>query len=134
MARATGWVRGRWNVLRARRPRVAGAVESGVLGLRGTAYLLDEVRALRTRVAELERDTALLSAHVAALGSAAPVTDAQPAPSLEAARLSAVAFYEHRIAALEAGATGPRGRRHARAAAARSTDPRTSGVQQENEA
>ena len=134
MAGVAGWVRGRWNVLRSSRPGVAGAVESGALGLRGTAHLVGEVRALRNRVAELERDTALLSAHVAALGEAGPAADVQPAPSVEAVRLSAVAFYEHRIAALEARAAGPRGRRHARRAAGRATDPRTSGFQQENEA
>ncbi|MGN6744197.1 MAG: hypothetical protein ACTHJL_13010 [Amnibacterium sp.] len=122
------WARGRWNVLRARRPRTAGALETGVLGLRGSARLVDEVRLLRTRLAALERDHALLAAHVAALVEAAP-GGAQPEPSVEAVRLSAVAFYEQRIAALEERLPS---RGHARRAPGSGSARRTSGDRREN--
>jgi hypothetical protein len=125
------WARGRWAVLRVRRPRFTGRVESGMLGLRGTAHLVDEVRSLRARVAELERDHALLAAHVAVLGEAAP-GEVEPAPSVEAVRLSAIAFYEHRISALEARLSTPIGRRHAGTASARWSVPGTSGYEAEN--
>ncbi|HEV7623536.1 MAG TPA: hypothetical protein VGO26_05325 [Amnibacterium sp.] len=131
MKAARRWARGRWNVLRARRPRVTGAAESGLLGIRGAGHLVDEVRAMRTRVAELERDHELLAAHVAALAEAAP-GDGQPAPSVEAARLAAVAFYEQRIAALEARLASPASLRHARSTAARATAAGTSGYGTEN--
>jgi hypothetical protein len=125
------WARGRWNVLRARRPRLAGTAESALLGIRGTARLVDEVRALRTRIGELERDHALMAAHVAALTEATP-GDAMPAPSVEAARLAAVAFYEHRIAALEARAAGRPRLRHAGRGSARTTVRETSDDGTEN--
>ncbi|HEY8317780.1 MAG TPA: hypothetical protein VIG76_03035 [Amnibacterium sp.] len=124
---AERWARGRWNVLRKRRPRITRAVEAGVLGIRGAAALADEVRALRNRVAELERDHALIAAHVAALTEAVP-GEARPAPSVEAVRLAAVAFYEHRITALEARA----GLRHARDAVTRTTRRGTSRDGTEN--
>lgn len=128
------WVRGRWSVLRARSPRGTGAVESGLLGLRGAAHLVDEVRLLRTRVGELERDHRLLAAHVAALTEAAPVSpEAPPAPPMEAVRLSAVAFYEQRISALEARIGRTSDRRHARAERGGTSDPGTVGFETENE-
>lgn len=127
-AAPTRWVRGRWHVLRARRPRVAGAVESGVLGLRGTVHLVDEVRRLRTRVAELERDAALLAQHVAALAEATP-GGTQPDPSVEAVRLSAVAFYEQRISDLEEAVAH---RRHARRRWGSASASGTSGDGTEN--
>ncbi|MDH2445224.1 hypothetical protein QDR37_14825 [Amnibacterium sp. CER49] len=105
MSASTRWARGRWNVLRVRRPRLAERVEAGLLAVRGGARLVAEVRSLRTRVAELERDHALLAAHVGALAQA-PAGVERIAPDVEAVRLAAVAFYEHRIAALEAHAGG----------------------------
>ncbi len=132
---ATRWARGRWNVLRARRPRLTGGVETGLLGLRGRAHLADEVRTLRTRVAELERDAALLAAHVAALTDDRPtgMGAAEPGQSVEAVRLAAVAFYEQRIAALEARLPHPAGRRHARDRMVGTSRDGTSGYESENE-
>lgn len=132
-APAGRWVRGHWSVLRVRRPRVAATVETGLLGLRGAAHLVDEIRALRTRIGELERDHTLLAAHVAAITAAAPGPEASgPQQSLEAVRLSAVAFYEQRITALEASIGDPSAQRHARAARGRASDTGTVGYQTEN--
>ena len=94
-----------WRVQRQRHPRAAARLETAALAVRGG--FADEVRVLRDRVAELERDHLLLAAHVATLtgqiGAGARVspvdTDAEAAR--QRARLAAVAFYEERIGRLE---------------------------------
>ena len=88
------------------------------------------MRALRGRVAELERDHLLLAAHVATLteqvgagARIAPVdTDAEAAR--QRARLSAVAFYEERIGRLEDARRTPRTRPDRLHEHVRSTNPR----------
>ena len=119
-----------WRVQRQRHPEVAARLETAALTARGN--LADEVRVLRNRVAELERDHLLLAAHVATLteqvGSGAhvaPVADEEAAR--QRARLAAVAFYEERIGRLEAH-VGRRG--HARSRPTSASDRRTSGEQQ----
>lgn len=120
-----------WQVQRHRRPAAAARVEEAALALRGRDALVAEVRALRSRVAELERDHLLLAAHVAVLterlGSgepAGPAADGEAARSR--ARLAAVAFYEERIGALEERLDRPaaRRRRAGRASAGRPSDER----------
>jgi hypothetical protein len=54
-----------WRVQRQRHPRAAARVEATALLAR--VDLATEVHALRTRLAELERDHRLLAAHVATL-------------------------------------------------------------------
>lgn len=96
-----------WQVQRRRRPRTAARVEDAALTLRTRGDLTGEVRALRLRVAELQRDHLLLAAHVATLterlaqepGGAAPDDEAESAR--QRARVAAVAFYEERIGRLE---------------------------------
>jgi hypothetical protein len=118
-------------VQRQRHPHAAARVETAALAVRGG--LADEVRVLKNRVAELERDHLLLAAHVATLteqvGAGARIvpvdTDAEAAR--QRARLAAVAFYEERIGRLE-DTVGRRG--HARPGTARPSDRRTSGEQQ----
>lgn len=120
-----------WRVQRQRHPRAAARVETAALAVRGG--LADEVRALRDRVAALERDHLLLAAHVATLteqvGAGARVTpvDTDAEASRQRARLAAVAFYEERIGRLE-DRLGRRG--HARVGADRASNRRTSGEQQ----
>jgi 3-phenylpropionate/cinnamic acid dioxygenase small subunit len=115
-------------VQRQRHPRAAARIETAALAARGD--LADEVRRLRDRVAELERDHLLLAAHVATLteqvGAGARVTpvDADAEAARQRARLAAVAFYEERIGRLE-DRLGRRG--HARTGADRTSDRRTSG-------
>jgi hypothetical protein len=121
-----------WRVQQQRHPRAAARVQTVALAVRGG--LADEVRVLRDRVAELERDHLLLAAHVATLtehyGSATPL--AQGADDAEAARqrarLAAIAFYEERIGRLEDHVTR---RGHARAGSMRSSGRRIPGEQQE---
>ena len=121
-------LRGRWSVLRARRPRATERLEDALLGARGRDHLVSEVRALRGRLRELERDHLLLAAHVSTLteraASTAPDIDGEAAR--QRARLAAVAFYEQRIARLEHLVTGPRGPRRAHWPAARVAIGRTS--------
>jgi hypothetical protein len=120
-----------WRVHRRRHPRAAARVETAALAVRGG--LADEVRVLRDRVAELERDHLLLAAHVATvteqIGAGARVspagTDAEAAR--QRARLAAVAFYEERIGRLE-DLVGTRG--HARVPAGRASGRRIPGEQQ----
>lgn len=120
-----------WQVQRRRHPRAAARVETAALALKGG--LADEVRALRTRVGELERDHRLLAAHVAMLteqlGSATgtPV-DADAEAARQRSRLAAVAFYEERINRLEER-LGRRG--HARTVPGAASDGRTSGERPE---
>jgi hypothetical protein len=119
-----------WRVQRQRHPHAAARVETAALAVRGG--LADEVRVLRNRLAELERDHLLLAAHVATLteqvGAGARVvpvdTDAEGAR--QRARLAAIAFYEERIGRLE-DAVGRRG--HARTGTTRASGRRTSGEQ-----
>lgn len=105
-------------------------MEAGALALRGG--LAEEVRALRARVAELQRDHLLLAAHVSMLterlseGSAAPSGDDEAAR--QRARLAAVAFYEERIGRLEEQAAS---RGHARRRERPASDSRISGEQPE---
>lgn len=121
-----------WRVQRQRHPRAAERIETGLLAIRGG--LADEVRTLRSRVAELERDHLLLAAHVATLteqlGSGPRLEpSAQEADAARArARLAAIAFYEERIGRLEEQL----GRRaHARARSASTSGRRTFGEQRE---
>ena len=116
-----------WQLLRSRRPRAAGQVEDLALGARGQDGLTREVRVLRARVTELQRDHLLLAAHVATLTErlgapvhAAAADDAEPAR--QRARLAAIAAYEQRIGALEEAVTGRRGR--GRASGGRTSDER----------
>ncbi len=119
-----------WRVQRQRHPRAAARVETAALAVRGG--LPDEVRVLRNRIAELERDHLLLAAHVATLteqiGAGARVTpvDTDAEAARQRARLAAVAFYEERIGRLE-DRLGGRG--HARSATVRPSGRRTSGEQ-----
>lgn len=120
-----------WQVQRRRHPSAAARVETAALALRGG--LTDEVRALRARVAELERDHRLLAAHVAMLterlGTATGVpVDADAEAARQRSRLAAVAFYEERITRLEER-LGRRG--HARRGAAPVSVGRTSGERPE---
>ncbi|MGT2426046.1 hypothetical protein [Amnibacterium kyonggiense] len=121
-----------WRVQRRRHPRAAARLETAALAARGG--LADEVRLLRNRVAELERDHLLLAAHVATLteqvGAGARVVpaDADAEASRQRARLAAVAFYEERIGRLEAH-LGRRG--HAGSRTVDGSDRRTSGEQRE---
>ena len=103
-----------WQLLRSRRPGAAGQVEDLALAARGQEGLVREVRTLRARVAELQRDHLLLAAHVAVLterlGAAAPDAAADDAePARQRARLAAFAAYEQRIGALVEAATRRRG-------------------------
>ena len=121
-----------WQVQRRRHPRAAARLEATALVVRGA--IPQEVRALRTRVAELERDHLLLAAHVATLTEqldaatrVGPVdTDAEAAR--QRSRLAAIAFYEERIGRLEEQ-VGRRGR--ARTAVDRVSGRRTSGERAE---
>ncbi|WP_375388309.1 hypothetical protein [uncultured Amnibacterium sp.] len=121
-----------WQVQRRRHPRAAARLEAAAIAVRGA--LPEEVRALRTRVAELERDHLLLAAHVATLTEQldaatrlGPVdTDAEAAR--QRSRLAAIAFYEERIGRLEQQVG--RGRR-ARSAPDRVAGRRTSGERAE---
>jgi hypothetical protein len=92
-----------WRGFRARRPIAAETVQRAALALRGRDALLREVRALQRRLHVVERDADLLAAHVAALSARVERTGdpADLADRLTAARLGAVASYEHRIAVLE---------------------------------
>lgn len=95
-------IRSRWSVLRARFPRGAARAEAAALGLRGYARLVGDVQDLRRRMHELERDHALLAAHVATLTERSGAgRDEADSGALARARLSAIAAYEHRIAVLE---------------------------------
>ena len=120
-----------WQVQRQRHPRAAARIETTALALKGG--LTDEVRALRTRVAELERDHRLLAAHVAMLteqlgtATGTPI-DADAEAARQRSRLAAVAFYEERINRLEER-LGRRG--HARSASGAVSDGRTSGERAE---
>jgi hypothetical protein len=121
-----------WRVQRQRHPLAAARLETAALTARGG--LADEVRVLRNRVAELERDHLLLAAHVATLteqvGSPArptPVDDDAEA-ARQRARLAAVAFYEERIGRLE-DLVGRRG--HARSGPRRPSGRRIPGEQPE---
>ena len=121
-----------WRVQRQRHPQATARIESLALAARGG--LADEVRMLRNRVAELERDHLLLAAHVATLteqiGGGAPVepVDADAEPARQRARLAAIAFYEERIGRLEDHVAT-----HGRARSTRTvvSGRRTSGEQQE---
>ncbi|MFD1721357.1 hypothetical protein [Amnibacterium endophyticum] len=99
-----------WQLLRARRPRAAVRLEDATLAARGPEALVSEVRALRTRVAELERDHRLLAAHVAALSEQRAAAGAREDDrgARERARLAAIAGYEQRIGDLERRLSGPR--------------------------
>jgi hypothetical protein len=94
-----------WRVQRQRHPHASARIETAALAVRGG--LAGEVRALRGRVAELERDHLLLAAHVATLTEqlSSGVRPAQSDQDAEAARqrarLAAIAFYEERIGRLE---------------------------------
>jgi hypothetical protein len=117
-----------WRVHRRRHPRAAARVEAAALAVRGG--LPEEVRALRARVADLERDHLLLAAHVATLTEQldaatriGPV-DRDAEAARQRARLAAIAFYEERISRLEARLGG---RGHARADADRMSAGRTPG-------
>ncbi len=95
-----------WQLLRVRRPRTAERLEDLGADVRGPGSAAREVRVLRTRLAELQRDHLLLAAHVATLterlaaaSPAAAPDDAEPAR--QRARLAAIAAYEQRIGALE---------------------------------
>lgn len=114
-----------WRLLRARRPRAAERLEDAALAARGRDALVSEVRALRGRLAELERDHLLLAAHVAILTEqhAAPAADGVDGDARQRARLAAIAGYEQRIGALEQRL---RGARRAPRAAGRVSVPRTS--------
>lgn len=120
-----------WRVQRQRHPGVAARIETAALAARGG--LADEVRALRNRVAELERDHLLLAAHVATLteqvgsGERGEPRDQEAEAARQRARLAAIAFYEERIGRLEQQ-VGRRG--HARSAAGRASDERISGERQ----
>jgi hypothetical protein len=121
-----------WQVQRQRHPGVAARIETAALVARGG--LADEVRALRTRVAELERDHLLLAAHVATLteqagsgGYRAP-TEGEAESARQRARLAAVAFYEERIGRLEQQ-VGRRG--HARSPGLRASGSRIPGERRE---
>jgi hypothetical protein len=118
-----------WRVQRQRHPRAAARLETAALAARGA--LPDQVRLLRARVAELERDHLLLAAHVATLteqvGAGARVGPVEAEAARQRARLAAVAFYEERIGRLE-DTVGRRG--HARTGALRPSGRRTSGEQQ----
>ncbi|GAA4750403.1 hypothetical protein GCM10025783_23660 [Amnibacterium soli] len=117
-----------WRVQRQRHPRAAARIETAALAARGG--LADEVRTLRSRVAELERDHLLLAAHVATLteqvgsGTRAEPVDTDAEAARQRARLAAVAFYEERIGRLEQQ-VGRRG--HARSARSEASGGRTSG-------
>jgi hypothetical protein len=119
-----------WRVQRLRHPRAAARVETAALAVRGA--LAGEVRVLRDRVAELERDHLLLAAHVATLteqvgrGARIPPIDSDAEAARQRARLAAVAFYEERIGRLE-GLVGTRG--HARVRTQRPSDGRIPGEQ-----
>jgi hypothetical protein len=131
MTAGAGRLRARFGVLRARRPLAAARIEDVLLGVRGRARLVDEVRALRTRVHELERDHLLLAAHVASLtarSGSVPVTaqDRDDEAARGRARLAAIAFYEERIGRLEQRAGLVTTRRHGADAADRVTIARTS--------
>lgn len=98
-----------WRVHRRRHPEAAARLEAAVLAARGS--LPEEVAALRSRVAELQRDHLLLAAHVATLTEqvstgARPVASGSDPEALQRARLAAVAFYEERIGRLEEQAAG----------------------------
>ena len=116
-----------WRVQRRRHPGTAARIETAALVARGG--LADEVRTLRGRVAELERDHLLLAAHVATLteqvgsGARAEPVDTDAEAARQRARLAAIAFYEERIGRLEQR-VGRRG--HARSARASASDGRTS--------
>lgn len=91
-----------WQLLRARRPGAAARLEDAALAAGGRDALVSEVRSLRGRLAELERDHLLLAAHVATLteqraGGAAE----DDGGARERARLAAIAGYEQRIGDLE---------------------------------
>jgi hypothetical protein len=117
-----------WRVQRQRHPQVAARVETAALAVRGG--LAEEVRTLRNRVAELERDHLLLAAHVATLteqlgtGARSAPVDQEAEAARQRARLAAIAFYEERIGRLEQQ-VGRRG--HARSREARASDGRIPG-------
>ena len=121
-----------WRVQRQRHPRAAARIETAALAVRGG--LADEVRTLRDRVAELERDHLLLAAHVATLteqvGSAGHgrPADAEAEAARQRARLAAIAFYEERIGRLEEQVGG---RGHARSRRTPASDARIPGERQE---
>jgi hypothetical protein len=121
-----------WRVQRQRHPRAAARLETAALAARGG--LADEVRTLRNRVAELERDHLLLAAHVATLteqigsGTRAEPVDTDAEAARQRARLAAIAFYEERIGRLEQQ-VGRRG--HARSGGAPASGGRTSGEREE---
>lgn len=120
-----------WRVQRQRHPHAAARVETVAVAVRGG--LADEVRTLRNRVAELERDHLLLAAHVATLteqlgtGTRPSPTDEDAEAARQRARLAAIAFYEERIGRLEQRV----GRGRARSGATPASAARTSGEQQE---
>lgn len=121
-----------WRVQRQRHPRAAARLEATALAVRGG--LPEEVRALRARVADLQRDHLLLAAHVATLTEqldaatrVGPV-DIDAEAARQRARLAAVAFYEERIGRLEEQ-LGRRGR--ARSGLERVSDRRTPGERAE---
>lgn len=117
-----------WRVQRRRHPRATARLEAGALALRGG--LAEEVRALRARVADLQRDHLLLAAHVSTLterlGEGSTPTSPDDEAARQRARLAAIAFYEERIGRLEQQATG---RGHARPHEPSASDSRISGEQ-----
>jgi hypothetical protein len=121
-----------WRVQRQRHPRAAARVEATALLAR--VDLATEVHALRTRLAELERDHRLLAAHVATLTEQLDAAtrlgppDADAEAARQRARLAAIAFYEERIGRLEqqVGRYG-----HARRRSVRVADGRTPGERTE---
>ena len=100
-------VRPYFGVLRARRPGVAGWFDR--LRVRSATGAAEEIARLHAQVLELQRDQRLLAAHVAALTGRLQEPRVEPPEvseearerAVQAARLSAIAFYEHRIARLE---------------------------------
>ncbi len=97
--------RAAWGAMRARAPRAIDGAAVAREGLRSPRSRARQIVDLRRRLHALERDHALLAAHVRAIterlegGADLDVPD-----RLAAARLDAVASYEHRISALEAKA------------------------------
>lgn len=104
---AAGELRGRaraaWGAMRARAPRAAENAAVLKAAARPRASLARELVDLRGRMHAMERDHALLAAHVQVLTERlAGGVDLDREDRLAAARLDAVASFEHRIAALEA--------------------------------
>lgn len=133
MTGLAGRLRARWNVLRVTHPAAAQRAEDAALAARGRSGLVSEVRALRGRLMELERDHLLLAAHVAMLtehaDSGAPGADGAAAAEAarQRARLAAIAFYEERIGRLEQRRSGRNTARRTAREPRRMSVGRTSG-------